>query len=374
MLSARAQAHILPLHQRWLKLLARYEGNSRALPCLVQVASALVLADLERARSAGLPWYLSPRHVAALLGVTSDSLGSPSSPLSVWHRAGGPDWVALERACHQLVSPAHPRRALLAPRATASRIDIWKHLVPAAHAPHRLEEVLERALAGELYVPLQRPPKKERAKAKKKDSKAAPLLGQPEAPLRPQKPQKRAKAKKAASAPLTLPKRFLALDVETTGRGKQDRVWELAVCCFEDGKLVWERVRRFDPERKLEWGAVRITGVKAEDLRGEPPFANFAHKVHALLTGEVVVAHQLHFDRRMLTQEFARVGLEWPKTAAEICTLNLARPVMKKAGKRAGLNVCCEHFGIKLDNHHAAGDDARACGELLVKLMEATKT
>ena len=43
-----------------------------------------------------------------------------------------------------------------------------------------------------------------------------------------------------------------------------------------------------------------------------------------LLEGRVMVAHNAPFDRRVLRQAFARIGLEWPNPPV-ICTAALAR-------------------------------------------------
>lgn len=354
------------------------------LPSLVMVLAALALLDLERADAAGLPWYLSPRRAAALLGATSDSFGTETQVLSAWHQAGGPPLIELERACWQVYKG---ERTTL-PAGTGKRLAAWKALVPAAYDPGRLAETFRRVLAGELVVALKAPPKKARSSSKAKGAEDAPLLEQTPPSLRVEsrpgessadagarqktqaksRPKKKAKGSQAISA---LPARFLAIDVETTGTGKEDRVWELAIAVFEGGQLTKVHVKRFDPGKKLHWSAVNVTGVTWAELKGEPRIEESIAKIHRFLEGEVVVAHNLGFDRRMLGYEFERAGLSWPD-CEEVCTVKMAKPVMKRFGKKSKLDVCCEHFGIQLDNHHQAADDARAAGELLVKLMEAT--
>lgn len=379
---------------RWPQPLAACEHG---VPSLVQVVAALAVLDLEQARNEGRTWYLSPRRVAGWLGCTVSSLVGPPKVVSAWHRAKGPSWLLLERSCQWFV--AGVRNAF--PDGPGKRLEAWHALRPSLGSLGKLQDVLRRALGGELVVPMHAPTQEPRRTAKKRSSapQAAPLLEtSPELPTSPSsaaqvvpdvqpnepikgpvaapKPKakakgrtKRKRSKKATPLPQTLPECFLALDVETTGRTEDDRVWEVAVVRFEAGKETWSNANRYNPRRELNYFASKLTGVRLSDLRGEPPIEEDLAEIHALLKGQVVVAHNLSFDRGMLRREFERVGLGWPETAGEICTVQVAKPHMKAAGKKSKLNICCEHFGIRLDNHHAAEDDARACGELLVKLL-----
>lgn len=361
-----------------------------ALPCLVQTLSALCLDDLAARHSRGEHWYLSPRRAAQLLGCTSDSLGSHDQPLTAWHQAGGPRWVELEQACWRYL--LQNGRHLLAGKGRGLRQDAWLRLRPAACQPGHLEDVLRRALDGQLYVPLRAPVRSaERSEKKKRPTTAIPLLD-PHArseSVQGARPLKAPAAKKAEAkthakkpsgvvttlAPRPWPRRFLAIDCETTGFShKKHRVWEVAVALFEDGHLVGTHCRRVNPRQYVPREVVELTGVDPVSLQSEPGFESIAGKLFELLEGEVVVAHNLSFDKRMLKAEFERAGLAWPQTDEEICTERESRPVMASLGKKTRLDVCCDHFGIELTGHHQATDDAVACGKLLLALRGGAPT
>lgn len=353
------------------------------LPCLVQALSALCLDDLAARHSCGEHWYLSPRRAAQLLGCTSDSLGSFDQPLTAWHQAGGPRWVELEQACWRYLLSGGD--ALLAGKGKGARQDAWLRLRPAACQPGHLEDVLRRALDGQLYVPLRAPVRPaERSEKKKRPTTAIPLLDPHARSESAKAPEalatKRPEATKATKvvttlAPRPLPRRFLSIDCETTGFShKKHRVWEVAVALFEDGHLVWTHCRRVNPRQYVPREVVELTGVDPVSLQDEPGFESIAGKLFELLEGEVVVAHNLPFDKRMLKAEFERAGLAWPQTDEEICTEREVRPLMTPLGKKTKLDICCDHFGIELTGHHQAADDAVACGKLLLALRGGAPT
>ncbi len=168
----------------------------------------------------------------------------------------------------------------------------------------------------------------------------------------------------------TLPwPRFVALDLETTGFGGQDRVFEWSVVAFDEGREVFARSGLVDPGRPIPPIVARLTGVSDRDVKGKPAFGEVAELLHRWIAGRVVAAHNLPFDRRMLNAEFVRLGMNWPKTDGEVCTQKEAARV---GLKRPKLDELCRALGVQLDTHHRALDDARACGLCLWALQNNT--
>ena len=86
-----------------------------------------------------------------------------------------------------------------------------------------------------------------------------------------------------------------------------------------------------------------------------------------LLTGRMMVAHNAPFDRRVLRQAFARIGLEWPEPPV-ICTAALAR-TMLPLQRRRGLGVLADALGIEVELAHRALADAETCARVLCALF-----
>jgi DNA polymerase-3 subunit epsilon len=148
--------------------------------------------------------------------------------------------------------------------------------------------------------------------------------------------------------------KYAVVDVETTGFGKSDRVVEIAVVVL-DGTS-WEVIDEFEtlinPMRDI--GATHVHGVTPSMVEAAPIFQEVAPTLARILGGNVIVAHNLPFDRRFVLQEFARVDVD-VDPGVGVCTLRLS-------GER--LDVACERYGIPISAQHRALSDARATADL----------
>ncbi len=152
------------------------------------------------------------------------------------------------------------------------------------------------------------------------------------------------------------------VDVETTGfaaRGS-DRIVEVAVVQLDSaGRVTGEWCTLLNPGRDL--GPQHVHRIRAADVWHAPTFADAAGALAARLAGRVVVAHNLSFDARFLTAEFARIGVDLP--VGGLCTMRLAaRYLPERVGR--SLRACCEAAGVVLESAHSALHDARATARL----------
>lgn len=150
----------------------------------------------------------------------------------------------------------------------------------------------------------------------------------------------------------------VVVDVETTGLGRNDRVVEIAAVRLhpETGEIVDEYDTLVQPDRDV--GHTSIHGITPSMLELAPAFdeilGDFARRLH----GQILVAHNLPFDRRFLQQEFDRCRVRLDPGAG-VCTYRATRQ---------RLAVACEVHGVPLDRAHRALADARATARLLVRL------
>lgn len=156
---------------------------------------------------------------------------------------------------------------------------------------------------------------------------------------------------------------FAAIDLETTGLSpRTDKVVEIAVICLdEDLSPSSEFVTLVNPGRDI--GATHIHGITARDVVSAPRFEQVAPMLLDVLRGRVVVAHNVQFDLRFLSAEFARAGVTLPELPV-MCTMQLAPQYLRGLPARS-LAACCDAARIQLDGAHSAAVDARAVAGLL---------
>lgn len=165
-------------------------------------------------------------------------------------------------------------------------------------------------------------------------------------------------AARARTAPLP---RLVAIDCETTGLGRDDRIVEFAAVTLDP--LTWEPANEYDtlinPER--EEGARRLRGVTPSMLDEAPTFAEAAPALASRLRGVILIAHNLAFDARMLACEFGRLGVSFD-AGAGLCTYRATRERLATA---------CRRRGIELPGRwHRALTDARATAALAREVLD----
>ena len=146
--------------------------------------------------------------------------------------------------------------------------------------------------------------------------------------------------------------RFVVLDTETTGFARSDRIVEIALLTVVAGEVVDEFDTLVQPGR--DPGPVHVHGITPAMLQAAPQFADLAWDIAARLNGAVIVAHNVHFDLRMLRGEFERIGAAFDPGDV-VCTYRLTRKKLSLAAADAGV----EH------NAHTALGDARVAAALL---------
>jgi len=117
---------------------------------------------------------------------------------------------------------------------------------------------------------------------------------------------------------------FAVVDVETTGLyWRRDRVVSVAVArCNADGHPIEQWYSLVNPGCPMK--ASEIHGLTDVSVAHAPSFEHIADELLAQLGGAVLVGHNVTFDWRFLSNEYARGGETLPEHDA-VCTLSLAR-------------------------------------------------
>ena len=164
--------------------------------------------------------------------------------------------------------------------------------------------------------------------------------------------------------------RFAVLDVEWPNN-KQDRISAIGITIVEDGEITDHFYSLVNPEARFDWFiAKKVTGIKEKDVKNEPTFKELWPKIEPLLSSGILTAHNAEFDLLALKRCFKAYEIKWKDKAQYLCTYKLAQVLLPDV-KKNGIEGLSEYFGIDNGTLHNAGDDSKACAQILIKLLES---
>lgn len=161
---------------------------------------------------------------------------------------------------------------------------------------------------------------------------------------------------------------FVGFDVETANQN-WGSICQIGLVRVIDGVEVerasWlctppEGMDQFDPSN------VAIHGISAEDVAGQPSVAQRIDQLVDFVGDLPLVAHNAQFDATALRDACRAVGRDIP-TVMFACTLAQSRAAKLDVANHR-LPTLAEKFGVGLDNHHDACEDAAACAGIMVGL------
>lgn len=159
-----------------------------------------------------------------------------------------------------------------------------------------------------------------------------------------------------------LPKRVMAVDVETTGLHSADRIVSFAGVLLETAPLAEGRYAieythlLFDPGKKSHPRAEAVHGYSDWILRHQDPFADHAGSIIGMMdSADLIIAHNAEFDMRFIDNELSASVGRTPRcpvhcTMVEYRTLGLGRASLTAAAQTIGL--------ARIGRHHGALEDA----------------
>jgi len=161
---------------------------------------------------------------------------------------------------------------------------------------------------------------------------------------------------------------YAVVDIETTGGSpKTEKITEIAIYIFEDGKVTDEFVSLVNPEKNIPYYITALTGISNEMVTDAPKFFEIAKKIVDITEGKILVAHNASFDYKFIKAEYKSLGFEF--TRENMCTLRLSRKLLP--GHRSySLGKLCADLGIEIKDRHRASGDALATVSLLELLLE----
>ena len=165
---------------------------------------------------------------------------------------------------------------------------------------------------------------------------------------------------------------FVIFDIETTGLSPlKDEIIEIGAVKVEKG-LITSQYRSFiNPGFSIPYRISNLTGITDEMVKDAPNIGEVLGKFLDFCGNSVLVAHNAKFDTGFLKSAGKKVNIKIKNPILD--TLALSRLALPNL-KRHRLNNIVKHFGINLENHHRALDDAYATAEAFLKLISIGKT
>ena len=159
--------------------------------------------------------------------------------------------------------------------------------------------------------------------------------------------------------------RFVAFDVETPNH-LNHRMSAIGITVVENGGIIEEFCSLVDPETDFDPFNSRLTGIDEYAVRGAPTFPQLWPAIEPMLNSGVLVAHNAAFDLRVLRCCLNAYDMAWKNRADYLCTVQMGRRLFPGISHK--LDALCRYYGIEL-NHHHAGNDSRACAEILLRYL-----
>lgn len=163
-----------------------------------------------------------------------------------------------------------------------------------------------------------------------------------------------------------MPQRYIAFDVETPNCAN-DRMSAIGITVMEGGAIVDDFYSLVNPEARFDRFNIQLTGITPELAAKAPAFPELWAEIEPLMSSGILVAHSAPFDMGVLAKCLGAYGIDWRSFASYACTCAMGRVCYPELSNHK-LNTLCAYLELNLD-HHNAGSDSRACGELLLDYM-----
>lgn len=158
---------------------------------------------------------------------------------------------------------------------------------------------------------------------------------------------------------------FVAIDFETANE-KRNSPCSIGITVVEEGEIKEEKYFLIrPPELRFSNMNIMIHGIREEDVVNEKEFNELWEEIKEYIDGKVVVAHNAPFDISVLRRTLEHYNLQFPNIKF-LCTMAISRKYYPFL-ENAKLNTVNKFLGFEF-SHHNAGEDARACANILMNI------
>ena len=158
---------------------------------------------------------------------------------------------------------------------------------------------------------------------------------------------------------------FIAIDFETANESR-DSACQIGITTVQNGAIKEVKSWLINPEQSFNYFNTSIHGITEEMVKDEPTFKELWPILSPYFGdeefGNIIVAHNATFDINVLLCMLERYNIIPPKNLF-LCSLAIARRTWIQPSY--SLTSLCNYFNL-IPGKHDAGEDSRACAELLL--------
>ena len=167
-------------------------------------------------------------------------------------------------------------------------------------------------------------------------------------------------------------RRFYVLDTETTGLGKHDEIVQIGIVDKKGDMAMDELIK---PTISIPPGASKVHGIYDRHVENAPYFKDIYAELSKLLAGQLVIAYNMKFDRRMIQQSGANyrlpeIPMNWGCVMIQYAQYRGQRRKGWRGYKWHRLGNAVDQEGLKVKDAHSALGDALMTLALIQKMAE----
>ncbi len=160
---------------------------------------------------------------------------------------------------------------------------------------------------------------------------------------------------------------YAIVDIETTGLSPaNEKITEIAIFIHDGHKVIEEFSTLINPEKKIPYRIIHMTGINNQMVEGAPKFYEVAKRIVELTEDKILVGHNVRFDYGFIRSEFKSLGYIFERKTLD--TVKLSRKLIP-GRKSYGLGRLCKDLEIENTSRHRAGGDALATTKLFELLL-----
>lgn len=166
---------------------------------------------------------------------------------------------------------------------------------------------------------------------------------------------------------------FVAIDFETANAQRHSACSVGMLKYDSNGKITDSYYQLIHPHPDVDYFNpinIAVHGIRPADVASSPEWGDIAEEVRDFISNLPIVAHNMAFDGYVLQDLMKLYGRE-EVTNRRLCTLRLARKILAEELESKSLeNVFQHYFPNVFFEHHQAYSDAKAAGDIFVKMQQ----
>ncbi|NQU33876.1 MAG: GIY-YIG nuclease family protein [Bacteroidetes bacterium] len=165
---------------------------------------------------------------------------------------------------------------------------------------------------------------------------------------------------------------YAIVDIETTGLSpSNEKITEIAIYIHDGHKIVDEFSTLINPEKKIPYRIIHMTGINNQMVESAPKFYEVAKQIVEFTDGKIIVGHNVRFDYGFIRNEFKNLGYNYERKTLD--TVKLSRKLIP-GRKSYSLGKLCKDLEIENTARHRAAGDAMATTKLFELLLSIEGT